>query len=74
MTLLLAILQARTFVVFQHPVLAAVVARAESTVSYYPLCCIFAVFEAAADLLGRHTTTNGERDVDCGVWEYVEGG
>jgi len=77
MTLLLAILQTRTFVVLQHPMLAAVVARAEPTVPYYPLCCIFAVFEAAADLLGRHTATESTGDVERCFSGYVvvcEGG
>jgi len=74
MTLFLAILQPSTLVVLQHPMFPTVVSGAEPAVSYYPLCRIFAILEAAADLLGWHTTADGERDFNRGVWEDVQGG
>lgn len=62
--LLLAVLQARTAVRLQHPVLAAEMAIAEAAVADDPLRRVAAVFETAADFLGA-SAADWQREVDC---------
>lgn len=62
--LLLAVLQPGTGVRLQHPVLAAEVTVAESAVAYYALRLIFAVLEAAANLLWG-AASDWECHVEC---------
>ena len=64
--LLLAILQPRAVVRLQHAVLAAEVSLTEAAVSDNPLGCVLAVFEPAADLLGR-AAADGQRHVYCAL-------
>ena len=58
MALLLAVLQTRALVILQHAVFAAEVAGAEAAVPDDALGRFLAVFERAADLLGRHAAAD----------------
>ena len=71
MTFLLTILQPTALVILQHPMLAAEMARAETTVANDALCGVFAIFERAAQFLA---TSDGGGQVDRGGWEDVERG
>jgi len=70
--LLLAVLQAGTFVVLQHPMLAAVMARAETTVADDALGGFLAVLEGASYLLGRHAASDGQGEGEGRVCDQVE--
>lgn len=59
MALLLAVLEALALMVLEHAVLAAVVPAAEAAVADDALRRVLALLERAADLLGRHATTQG---------------
>lgn len=67
MAFLLAVLEAVALVVLQHAVLAAVVAAAEAAVADNGLGAILAVLERAADLLGGHSTAQGQGHVQGGI-------
>ena len=64
--LLLAILETRAVMRFQHAVLAAEVARAEAAVADDALRGIAAVLEAAANLFGC-AAADWKGEVDCGL-------
>lgn len=67
MTLLLAVLQSTTLVIFQHAMLPAELALAEGAVADNALGLIFAVLECTSDLLWSAAAyRNG--DVNRGVW------
>lgn len=66
MTLLLAILQPATFVIFQHTVLATKVSLAEGAVPNDALSAVFAVFESAFYLLGGHAAKDREGHMEGG--------
>ena len=66
MAFLLAVLEPTALVVFQHAMLAAEMSRAEAAVANNTLCGFLAVFECAADFLGRHAAADGEGEVDGG--------
>ena len=65
LVLLLAVFQACAVVRFEHAVLAAEVARAESAVTDDALRSITALLEAAADLFGC-AAADRKGEVDCG--------
>jgi len=71
--LLLAVLQPRTLVVLQHPMLLAKLPVAEATISYDTLCYLMAVLERAFVLLGR-AAAERQRYMEGGVGRYGEGG
>ena len=60
MTFLLAVLQPGALVVFQHAMLGAKVAGAETAIPDDALSRILAVFEGAADFLGGHSASDGD--------------
>lgn len=63
MTLLLTVLQPLTLMILQHTMLTAMVTAAKPAVPDNRLRLILAVFERAADLLGRHAATQRQRHV-----------
>ena len=63
MALLLAVLQPLALVVLQQAVLPAKVSAAEPAVADDALRGVFAIFVAAADLLGGHPAAQGQRHV-----------
>lgn len=68
-SLLLAILQSRALVIFQHPVLLAKLSIAKTAVSYYTLCCLVAILERAFGFLGR-ATAEGKCDMEGSIrWD-----
>lgn len=61
---LFTVLQPAAFVVFQHAMLAAVVAVAETAVADDALRRLFAILVRATDFSRRHAAAEGEGDVD----------
>ena len=72
MTFLLAVLQPSALMVFQHAMLRAEVAGAESAVADDALSRILAFFEGAADFLWRHPASDGDRKGEEGVRGKIE--
>ena len=73
-TLLFTVLQSAAFMVFQHTMLAAVVAVAETAVAYYALRWLFAILVRATNFSRRHAATEGKGDVDGRRGRDVERG
>lgn len=74
MTLLLAVLQPTALVVLQHTVLTTEASGTETTIPYYPLRSIFAVFKGTPDFLGWHAASHWKREVQGRVGYDVERG